>query len=340
MTTTSPANSEGRGLSAVPADGHPVDDYDEKLRTLSEGSVHRHFDPYLDIDWDDADFQVVPDDPRWILQENGDPLGRHPWYQALPEERKIEIGRWRQANVARVGLQFEELLIGGVTQYVFRRPNGSAEFRYLTHECIEECNHTLMFQEMVNRIGADVPGMRRWVKLLGPLIPLTGSVVPVWFFAAVLAGEEPIDHMQKTALRGGDRMHPIMHSVMAIHIAEEARHISFAHEFLRRRVPAMSMPSRFVLSIAFPITMRIACDIIVIPPPEFFRKFDIPKSVKRELFWSGPEARESLRDLFGDVRMLATDIGLMNPISRAVWKLCKIDGKPARYRGEPVRKAA
>ncbi|MFJ7619221.1 diiron oxygenase, partial [Rhodococcus erythropolis] len=29
--------------------------YHEVLQTLSEGSVARSFDPYLDIDWDSAD---------------------------------------------------------------------------------------------------------------------------------------------------------------------------------------------------------------------------------------------------------------------------------------------
>jgi hypothetical protein len=47
-----------------------------------------------------------------------------------------------------------------------------------------------------------------------------------------------------------------------------------------------------------------------------------------------------LRDLFGDVRMLAEDANLLNPASRRVWKLMKIDGRPARFRSEPPRAAA
>jgi hypothetical protein len=89
-----------------------------------------------------------------------------------------------------------------------------------------------------------------------------------------------------------------------------------------------------------PIIMRILCDVIVIPPKQFWREFDIPKQVKRDLFWSTPEARQTLRDYFADVRMLATDSGLMNPASRLVWKGLKIDGKSSRYRSEPVRSAA
>ena len=35
------------------------------VRRLSHQSVVKHFDAYADIPWDDADYQVSPDDPRW-----------------------------------------------------------------------------------------------------------------------------------------------------------------------------------------------------------------------------------------------------------------------------------
>ena len=315
-------------------------EYDGALLALADASVHRHFEPYVDIAWDDPEYAVTAGDRRWILSESTDPLGRHPWYLALPEDKKIAIGMWRQANVAKVGLQFEQLLIGGVINHVFTEPNGSAEFRYCTHEVIEECNHTLMFQEMVNRVGLDVPGGPGYFKVLAPFLTLAGKFLPTVFFTGILAGEEPIDHLQKGILRSGEDIHPIMHGVMRIHVAEEARHISFAHKFLAHRVPKMSRPSRFALSIAFPITMRVLCDVIVIPPKEFWAEFDIPKSVKKDLFWRRPESRQSLRDYFADVRALAEEIGLMNSVSRRVWKLCKIDGPASRYRSEPNRGAA
>lgn len=311
--------------------------YNERLRLLSDGSVHKNFDPFEDIDWDSPEFAVIPHDRRWILQREADPIGAHPWYQAQDEQTQIEIGMWRQANVAKVGLQFENILIRGMMQYVFYSDNGSPEARYCTHESIEECNHTLMFQEMVNRIGVDVPGMNRTLRFLGGLVPLAGSALPVIFFMGVLAGEEPIDHLQKQILREDDEIHPIMRRVMEIHVAEEARHISFAHEFLERRVPKMPRFNRFVASLAMPVIMRVLGDAIVIPPKEFWRRFDIPKSVREEIFWSSDDAQKSLRDYFADVRMLADNAGLMNPVSKMVWKALKIDGKRSRYRSEPAR---
>lgn len=243
----------------------------------------------------------------------------------------------RQANIAKVGLQSENILIRGLMQYVFSLPNGSPEFRYCTHEAIEECNHTMMFQEVVNRIGMDVPGMRAWVRVVGPLVPFLATSFPEWFSTMVLAGEEPIDHLQKKVLRAGNDIHPMLERVMSIHVAEEARHISFAHEYLRQVVPRMGRLRKFALSLLFAPTMRIICDLIAVPTRRFRTDCDIPRSVVREVFWKSENSRDGLRDGFADVRMLATDLGLLNPASRVLWKICRIDGDASRYRSEPAR---
>ncbi|UGU28332.1 diiron oxygenase [Mycolicibacterium smegmatis] len=310
--------------------------YVDMLTTLSEGSVRRNFNPYQDIDWDSPEFAVIPNDTRWVLTDT-DPLGRHPWYRAQSLERQIEIGMWRQANVAKVGLRFENILIRGLMEYSFWVPNGSPEYRYCLHEAVEECNHTLMFQEMVNRIGKDVPGMPRLLRWLQPVIPLAAGPTPIPFFFGVLAGEEPIDHTQKSVLREGRKLHPIMERVMAIHVAEEARHISFAHQYLHKRVPRLRRRQRFMLSLYVPLVMRILCSAILVPPRPFWKEFDIPRSVRKEVFFRAPESRKMLRDMFSDVRMLCYDTGLMNPVAKLVWKICKIDGPPSRYRSEPQR---
>jgi hypothetical protein len=311
-------------------------EYVDMLTTLSEGSVRRNFNPYTDIDWDSPEFAVVDNDERWILPAT-DPIGKHPWYKSQPLDRQIEIGMWRQANVAKVGLHFESILIRGLMEYAFWTPNGSPEYRYCLHEAVEECNHTMMFQEMVNRIGADVPGMPRMLKWIQPFIPLVAGPLPIPFWFGILAGEEPIDHTQKNVLREGKTLHPIMERVMAIHVAEEARHISFAHEYLRKRVPHLPRRKRFWLSLYVPVVMRILCSAIIVPPRAFWKEFDIPRSVRKEIFFKSPEARLMLRDMFGDVRMLAHDTGLMNPVAKLIWRICRINGAPSRYRSEPAR---
>ncbi|MEV6067518.1 diiron oxygenase [Nocardia sp. NPDC052001] len=315
-------------------------DYRAALATLSEGSVHRKFDPYLDIDWDAPDFQLDPNDPRWVLAPEYDPLGATQWYRDLPLERQIEIGRWRIANVIKVGAAFESVLIRGMMQYIMKLPNGSPEFRYCLHEMTEECNHIQMFQELVNRIGVDVPGMRPLFRMLSPFIGVAGGYAHVILLIGVLGGEEPIDHYQKALIRHGGNVPPAVLRTMEIHIAEEARHISFAGEFLAAHLSRMSTAGRAVCSVAFPLAMRWLAGEIMAPSKSFARRFDIPDEVMREAFWQGPHSRQILSGYFGDMRSLARDLGLMNPVARQMWSLLKIDGPASRYRSEPERRVA
>jgi P-aminobenzoate N-oxygenase AurF len=310
--------------------------YVEMLTTLSEGSVRRSFNPYTDIDWKSADFTVTGDDPRWILSQT-DALGRHPWYLAQPQDRQIAIGMWREANVAKVALHFESVLIRGLMNYAFWAPNGSPEHRYCLHEAVEECNHTMMFQEMVNQIGADVPGMPRYLRWLSPFVPLFAGPLPNVFFFGVLAGEEPIDHIQKNLLRERGTVHPIVRGVAAIHVAEEARHISFAHGYLLKRVPNLPWWQRFFLSLYVPMILRMLSQAVMTPPRAFWREFRIPRKVRKDLFFGAPQSRQFRRDMFADVRLLCYDTGLMNGAAKLMWRICRINGEPSRYRNEPQR---
>ncbi|TLF75777.1 AurF N-oxygenase family protein [Nocardia cyriacigeorgica] len=324
--------------STVPLTHDVGKDYRDALQTLSEGSVNRRFDPYLDIDWDSPELAIDPKDPRWVLSPEIDPLGATQWYRSQPLERQIEIGRWRIANSIKVGAAFETILIRGMMQYIMKLPNGSPEFRYCLHEMTEECNHIQMFQELVNRIGVDVPGMRPIFRALSPFIGVAGGYAHVILFIGILGGEEPIDHFQKALIRDGANLPPMVLRTMEIHIAEEARHISFAGEFLKAHIAKMNPVSTQVCAIAFPLAMRWLAGEIIAPPRSFAEKFDIPREVIKEAFWRSPQSRKILSGYFGDMRALADEIGLMNPVTRRLWNALGIGGDHARYRSEPDRR--
>ncbi|NMD57465.1 MULTISPECIES: AurF N-oxygenase family protein [Tsukamurella] len=314
-------------------------DFHRTLTDLSSASVARNFDPYLDIAWDSPELAIDPTDPRWVLHPELDYIGRSPWYQAQPLEKRIAMGIWRQANLVKAGLQFEQVLIAALMQYSFVQRNGSPEFRYATHEAREECNHTLMFQEFVNRTGQKVPGAPRWFRAVMPRLTRAAVWAPPGFFVGVLGGEEPIDHMQKHQLRAADTQHPAMTAIIAIHVAEEARHISFAHQLLEYQVPKMSRVQRGILSIVTPLVMWALNNVIMVPPKQFWETFDVPDEVRREIFWRDPATRRMRAEVFGDVRALAERIGLMNPVSRRVWSALGIGGRASRFRGEPQYEA-
>src|SRR5439155_18584287 len=79
----------------------------------------------------------------------------------LPAQTRAQIGLDRTASMMKIGLEFERVLKRGLLEFVGTLPNGALEFRYAYHEIIEEAQHSLMFQEFVNRSGFDAAGLSR-----------------------------------------------------------------------------------------------------------------------------------------------------------------------------------
>ena len=89
-------------MTVLRSDAAPT--YEQRLHTLSEASVHQHFDAFLDIDWDAPENAVDPTDARCVLPVH-DVLGRTEWYRSLPLEQQVRIGLHRQASITKVGLR-------------------------------------------------------------------------------------------------------------------------------------------------------------------------------------------------------------------------------------------
>src|SRR5438270_476628 len=176
--------------------------YLRRVERLSTASVEKHWEPYIDIEWDDPVMKIDLSDPRWEVPAI-DSLGGHPWYKAQSQEVRSGIGLYRFANAAKVGVQFENLLNRGLYTYAFKLPNGSAEFRYAYHEAIEEGHHGMMFQELVNRTGYDIEGIPPGLRRIAPNVVLLARWFPEAFFFFVLGGEDPIDYVQRKMLVDG-----------------------------------------------------------------------------------------------------------------------------------------
>lgn len=317
--------------------------YYDTLRTLSQASVDHHFQAFKDIAWDDPAFDIHPDDERLILSE-ADEIGASDWYKALPRERQIQVGAYRFVQIAKVGRQFEQVLIGGVMNHLILAEDGNPEFRYAMHEVTEETHHIQMFQESVNRFVAkagieNVAGAPKWFARTAPLVTSAGTWFPELFFVGILAGEEPIDHLQKSIMRAGGS-HPLIDRVMQIHIAEEARHIGFAHQYLEHHWPHLGPVRRQLLTYLFPLVMRALCDVIMVPSKQARRDMGIPDEVAKQIWWDSEDSAKALRDLFGDVRLLADNLGIRRGAAKLLWRMLKIDGRPSRHRSEVASAAA
>ncbi|HLF41006.1 MAG TPA: diiron oxygenase, partial [Acidimicrobiia bacterium] len=257
-----------------------------------------------------------------------DPLARTEWYRSQPPEVRARIGLYRYGACMKIGWHFENLLQRGLLGYASRLPNGALEFRYAHHELIEESQHTLMFQEFVNRSGLPVRGMPgglfRLVEAGGVRM---SRLFPPLFFVGVLAGEDPVDHLQRLQLQGDRELHPLVERIMRIHITEEARHLSFARHLLTRDAARLSRGRRAVLSLAAPVVLGVLTKVMIRPPGDLVRHFGIPKTVARQAFRTR-DGRRLEQDAVAKSRRLLCDLGLVNRPARLVWRAMGIWARP------------
>lgn len=300
-------------------DGPIPDRFENMVDHLSRLSVDKHFNAYVDVDWDDPALAIDPNDRRWELWGLDD-LSRSGWYRNQPPEVRSRIGLHRMAQALHSAWQFENILQVGLLIYAMRLPNDSAEFRYLHHEIVEESQHSMMFFEFVKRSKMPARGMPRIaLTLIRPALMAAAKLDPILLFMAALAGEEPGDYMQRMQLRTG-MPHPLIGRIARIHVTEEARHISFARHFMRRKVPALNPIRRAAISVAFPIFMVVGARLMLLPGRATIKECGIPRDVVREAY-DTPEGRVKLANSVHRARLLAYELGLMNPAARFVWRV-------------------
>jgi hypothetical protein len=295
-------------------------DFETMVGRLNKLSVERHFDAYADIDWDSADFALDPGDARFELP-GIDPLRHTDWYAALPPADRAKVGCYRWAACMKTGWHFENLLQRGLLRYSFELPNGAPEFRYLHHEIIEESQHTLMFQEFVNRSGLPVRGMPRVLRKLAEwfVVPLS-RVFPTLFFLFVLGGEDPVDHLQRKVLSdSGGKLHPLVERIMRIHTTEEARHLSFARHYMHRTVPKLGRFRRLHLALISPVVLGVMARLMLWPSSDLVRYSGVPGDVVRAAN-NSPQGRQLLKDSVSKTRKLFRELGLITPLSKTLWK--------------------
>jgi len=306
------------------ADGVQSDvEWNDLLRRLSTQSVAKHFDAYADIDWESDEFALDPSDPRWEAKD--DPIAQTAWYATLPAERRAQLGCHMTAAKMKTGLQFENILKRGLLEFAFRLPNRSPEFRYAYHEVIEEAHHGMMFQEFVNRSDYDPRGLAFIDRAGARVVVGFARWFPELFFIFVLGGEDPVDHLQRRSLRRGDN-HPLLERIMRIHVTEEARHLSFARHYLKRRVPALTRRRRAALAIGAPVVLAVMADMMLQPSRQLIAQYEIPKDAIDAAYTHNCEHKRATIESLAKVRSLCDELGLLARPYRRLWSALGLEG--------------
>jgi hypothetical protein len=220
----------------------------------------------------------------------------------------------------KVGIFFENILQRGLLEFAAALPNGAPEYRYAHHEVIEESQHSLMFQEFVNRTGLPVSGPSGLERFGARFVPALGRTFPELFFLFVLGGEEPIDYTQREALAARAVQHPLLQRIMRIHVTEEARHLCFARAFIEENVPKLGALRMLHLRVRTPFIFSIMAKQMLEPPQEIARAYLMPRSVVREAYSRNAEHRRAVMASLAKIRKLCFDLGIASPGFIELWR--------------------
>jgi hypothetical protein len=265
--------------------------YRERVEQLSKSSVQKYYRAFHDIDWDAAENQIDRADPRLELRPDG-PLGHSAWYRAQPAAVRAELGLEMMCQVLKFGIGFESVFSRGLLEFAGTLENRCPERRYALHEVIEECQHSLMFQELIDRSGADPRPVNRLEAFVDRRIARSGATFPELFFFAALGGEQFIDAENRAQLRTAS--HPLVRRMLHIHITEEARHVRFVQLSLEQRMPRLGPAKRRLLRWVVPTLLRDAQRMMLSPAPSLQRRFAIPRTVMEECYGPGSRHREEV----------------------------------------------
>jgi hypothetical protein len=106
-------------------------------------------------------------------------------------------------------------------------------------------------------------------------------------------------------------------------VTEEARHISFARQYLKRTVPRLGFVRRTILGVSAPFLFGIMSRLMCFPPSNLVRTYGVPRSQLRRQLRS-EAGRQLLRDSVAKPRKLCAELGLVNPVERWAWRLMGI----------------
>ncbi|MFJ8855068.1 diiron oxygenase [Streptomyces sp. NPDC102437] len=288
----------------------PLRDREQIAERLLDSSAKHSFDPDRELDWD-----APVEDGKWFWPPELVSLYDTPLWRKMSEEQRMELSRHEAASLASLGIWFEIILMQLLVRHIYDRPVTSNHVRYALTEIADECRHSMMFGRMIKWGGSpDYPVPRVYHNLARVL--KTISTTP-GSFAATLLGEEILDWMQRLTFPD-ERVQTLIRGVTRIHVVEEARHVRYAREELRRQMVTAPRWERELTRVSCGEAARVFSVCFINPQVYENVGLDRHEAVaqvkasghRAEVMQSGAKR---LTDFFDD-------IGVLNGVGRRLWK--------------------
>lgn len=288
----------------------PLKDREEVAERLLEASVAHSFDPDEELDWD-----APPEPDKWFWPPELVSLYDTPLWRRMPEEQRMALAQHEAAWLASLGIWFEVILMQLLVRHIYDKPLTSAHVRYAFTEIADECRHSKMFARLITRGGTPAYRVSRWHHNLARVMKTT-SAAP-GSFAGILLGEEILDWMQRLTFPD-ERVQPLVRGVTRIHVIEEARHVRYAREELRRQMVALPRWARTATSLAAGQSARVFSLSFV--HPQVFTDVGLDSRQAMAQVKASAHRRDVM--LTGAKRLtdFLDDVGVLHGAGRRMWQ--------------------
>lgn len=209
-----------------------------QLTAASQKTTH---DPFDVIDW-----ELPIDDSAYHLPPEMLSLFGTVTWDVMSLADRIRYSRHEAAALFSAGIWFENALMQIVLRHLTTISITDSMHRYLLIEVADECRHSAMFGEYIRRAGTPTyaPDM--------PVIVADSAEVRTLSYVLILAIEELLDYANRAAVRD-DRVHATSRAIARLHVAEEARHVSFAKSYLTEVWPTLDATEQAVVRETAPL---------------------------------------------------------------------------------------
>lgn len=277
---------------------------------LLKGSVKKSYAPVVDIDWDAP---LEPD--KFFLPPKSVSLYGTAMWNAMTREQQIELSRQEFVNTLSAGIWFENVLNQALLRKVMHQDPTSRATHYELTELGDETRHMVMFGKAIEHVGAKPVRPRWYQRVIINALPLTFKGSLIW--VAALIGEEIFDSVQRQMMDDPE-LQPMVQRLMRIHVTEEARHIQFARDGLRKRVPNMRRLNRLWMSNLNGVGGLFFRYLFTNKVP--YRRVGLDARKARRIARSSPHRHQVQVDGFAPLAAFLEEVGLMGFIARRLWR--------------------
>lgn len=282
----------------------------EFAERLLKGSVRKSYEPIVDIDWD------APLDPdKFYLPPKVVSLYGTELWESMSRAEQIELSRQELVNTLSAGIWFENILNQSLLRKMMHADPTAATTHYELTELGDETRHMVMFGKAIAKVGAKPVRPRLYQRIIINALPFAFRGSVLW--VAALIGEEIFDSLQRQMM-DDDELQPMVQRLMRIHVTEEARHIQFARDGLRKRRPEMSRAKRIWVGnlngLGGPFFRHLFTNAVQ------YRRVGLDGRAARRIARRSPHRRKVQIAGFAPLASLLDEVGLMGPIARRMWR--------------------